>query len=61
MSKSSGGIYIDDMNRQQRRAAGRRAPGPHRTSASLDELFRAAVAWHQAGRLAEAAAAYQSV
>jgi protein O-GlcNAc transferase len=61
LSNSSGDIYIQGMNRQQRRAAGRRTQGPHRTSASLDELFRDAVACHQAGRLTEAAATYQAV
>jgi protein O-GlcNAc transferase len=49
------------MNRQQRRATARRKDTTGSTAARVDELFRAAVAWHQAGRLSEAAAAYRAV
>ena len=49
------------MNCQQRRAAERRTQRTSGTSLAPDEVFRAAVASHQAGRLAEAVATCQAV
>ena len=49
------------MNCQQRRAAERRTQRNSGTSLAPDEVFRAAVASHQAGRLAEAAATCQAL